>query len=353
MRTPPEELHADAVEALLDALRDAGLTAAPSRDADIALRGPSGVLLIAVKAGSVLDADRARTQVEAYRRELADRGSPPPDMVVLVADQLSEEARDLLRSTDWGYLDRRGALWIRRHDLIVNDTSIEPLARHRPRPDGPIRGRVALGVALRLLIHPKAHESVRDIAEVVGASASTVHDALKRLREDALIDSRHEPLVPDLFNAVAAVWRPERIPVLREPGPGDRDLELGLHDGATGDVAAQGWVVSGDVAAAASGVRIVVSSDAPPDFYVPTSTALRRALRQLGKTPYEERGATVALSPSPVVTAENHYVGSYRRPSLHWPIAHPVVVALDLAQDLARGREILADWTPEEFHRVW
>ena len=267
-------------------------------------------------------------------------------------EQLSGEARDLLRSTDWGYLDRRGALWIRRHDLIVNDTSIEPLMRHRPRPDGPIRGRVALGVALRL-IHPKSRESVRDLADVVGASPSTVHDALKRLREDALIDSEHQPLVPDLFNAVAAVWRPERIPVAREPGPGDRNLELGLHDDATGDVAEQGWVVSGDVAADASGARIVVSSDAPPDFYVPTSTALRRALRQLGKVPYDERGATVALTPSPVVTAENHYVGSYRRPSLHWPIAHPVVIGLDLAQDLARGREILADWNPQGFDRVW
>lgn len=353
MRTGSEELHADAVEALLDALRDAGLTATATQDADIALRGPAGVLLIEVKAASVLDADRARTQVEAYRREIAGSGSPAPDMVVLVADQLSEEARHLLRSTDWGYLDRRGALWMRRPDLIVNDTSIEPLLRRRPRPDGPIRGRVALGVALRLLIHPKAHESVRDLAHVVGASPSTVHDALKRLREDALVDAQHEPLVPDLFNAVAAVWRPERIPVRREPGPGDRDLELGLDDDATGEVAEHGWVVSGDVAAAASGVRIVVSDDAPPDFYVPTSTALRRALRQLGKAPYDERGATVALTPSPVVTAENQYVGSDRRPSLHWPIAHPVVVALDLAQDLARGREILADWNPQGFDRVW
>lgn len=333
----------------MDALREAGLTATPTRDADIALRGPSGVLLIEVKAASVVDADRARAQVHAYRRELARRGSPPPDMVVLVADQLSEEARDLVRSTDWGYLDRRGALWMRRHDLIVNDTSIEPRTRPRPRPDGPIRGRVALGVALRLLMRPKARESVRDIAEVVGASASTVHDALKRLREDALIDAQHRPLVPDLFNAVATVWRPERIPVRREPGPGDRDLELGLHDDDTGDVASQGWVVSGDVAAAASGVRVVVSSDAPPDFYLPNATALRRALRQLGKASYDERGATVAITPSPVVTAENHY----RTPSMHWPIAHPVVVALDLAQDLARGREVLADWTPYGFDRVW
>lgn len=62
MRTGREKLHAHAVEALLDALRHAGLTASPTEHADIALRGP---------------------------------------------DQLSKEARDLLRTTDWGYLDRR------------------------------------------------------------------------------------------------------------------------------------------------------------------------------------------------------------------------------------------------------
>jgi hypothetical protein len=41
------------------------------------------------------------------------------------------------------------------------------------------------------------------------------------------------------------------------------------------------------------------------------------------------------------------------RPPVHqrWPLAHPVAVALDLAQDRARGREILDDWSPPE--RVW
>lgn len=37
-----------------------------------------------------------------------------------------------------------------------------------------------------------------------------------------------------------------------------------------------------------------------------------------------------------------------------WPLAQPLFVALDLAQDPGRGREILADWTPpEQWHRVW
>jgi len=37
-----------------------------------------------------------------------------------------------------------------------------------------------------------------------------------------------------------------------------------------------------------------------------------------------------------------------------WPLAQPLFVALDLAQDPGRGREILNDWTPPEpWHRVW
>jgi len=352
MRTASNELHADAVEALLEALRDAGLRASPTSGADIALEGPLGVILIEVNAASVVDADRARVQIEAYSRVLGRSRREENPMVVLVADQLSEDARELLRGSELGYLDRRGALWLRRPDLIVNDTSLMPLDRQRQRPDGPIRGRVALGVALRRLMHPVTQESVREIAGAIGASPSTVHDALAQLREHALIEASGAPLIPDLFEAVAAVWRPERIPVRREPQPGDSDLELGLHDDATG-VAAHRWVVSGDVGAAAAGAHIVVTSGAPPDFYVPTQAVLRRALRRLGQCSYDERRATVALAPSPAVTAENHYVGSHRTPSLQWPIAHPVVVALDLAQDLSRGREILSEWTPQGFRRVW
>jgi hypothetical protein len=37
------------------------------------------------------------------------------------------------------------------------------------------------------------------------------------------------------------------------------------------------------------------------------------------------------------------------------PTTHPLFLALELAQDAARGREILDQWTPvdPEIHRVW
>jgi hypothetical protein len=37
----------------------------------------------------------------------------------------------------------------------------------------------------------------------------------------------------------------------------------------------------------------------------------------------------------------------------HWRFAHGLFAALDLAQDQARGAEILEDWNPKDFTRVW
>lgn len=341
-------MHRDAVQTLLDAFGEIGLQASDghAQGEDVMLEGPRGPLTIEVKGMSLADRSRVQSQIEQHQKLAADR-LPRPDFVVVVADQLPEEAREILRQHGWGYLDRRGAIWLRSRDLVINDTTLDPLRRHPGRPSSGIRGRVGLGVALRLLMRPQAEISIRELARLVGAAPSTVHESVNRLREHALIEGDGRPLVPELFVAVAEVWRPEHIPVARQPRPSDTELGLNLKDDG------QGWVVGGDVGAAASGAPVVAGSGSPPDFYVPSSGLVRRAVRQLGESAYEGRGATVAVAPSPVVTAENFYVKSWRTPWLEWPIAHPVVLALDLAQDLSRGREILAEWTPQGFDRVW
>ena len=80
----------------------------------------------------------------------------------------------------------------------------------------------------------------------------------------------------------------------------------------------------------------------------------RRAERALGVGSWDDYAAVIAVAPTPLV-------GSNRRPAPRpvapgfLPTAHPVFLALDLAQDPARGREILAEWQPTttEFTRVW
>lgn len=340
MRTTSEELHADAVEALLEALHATGLEAShsrePSRGPDLVLHTPAGPILIEVKAASVVNEARAA----ALRGDPASGGTPAPAARIVVADQLSEGARRVLREANCGYLDRRGALWLRAPGVFVHDTTLDSFERQRAtRRAEPIRGRVGLGVALRRLMLPDARDSVRGLAAAVGASVSSVHDALTGLRDAALLDAGGRPLVPDLFDAAASIWRPERIPVRRHPEADDAD--------------AKDWVVGSDVGAAAAGARVVVSSSAPPDFYVPSEVALRRAVRRLGECAHDERAATVALAPSPLVIAEPHPVVAYAAHGSRWSVAHPVVLALDLAQDQARGREILDEWTPEGVSRVW
>ncbi len=97
---------------------------------------------------------------------------------------------------------------------------------------------------------------------------------------------------------------------------------------------------------------MAIGSAYPPDFYVPSATELRQARLRLGEpTPFEERACTVAVAPTPLVCAER-----VDRPSDewgHWRFAHGLFAALDLALDRARGSEILADWLPKDFARVW
>jgi hypothetical protein len=344
-------MHDEAVEALKEAFDAVGLPATepPGLDggADLVVQGPRGLLAVDSKSLALADCGRVQSLIDRYAQEPADP-SESEIIRVLVADQLPDESRDLLKRHGWGYLDRRGEFWLRTSDLFINDTTIASSSRSRTETDAPIRGRVGLGAATWILMHPREELVTRQLARTLDASPSTVHEALKRLRDQALLDRAGRPLVPELFNAVANVWRPERVSVARPPEPDeDEILEMNLHDDGPG------WVVSGTVAAAAAGAGVVVAEGAPPDFYVPSAGVLRRAIRRLGKADFVDRGATVALAPTTLVTDESHYVGSHYAPWLSWPIAHPVAIALDLAQDQSRGREILAEWTPEGFDRVW
>jgi hypothetical protein len=104
------------------------------------------------------------------------------------------------------------------------------------------------------------------------------------------------------------------------------------------------------MAAAAYGAPAGVRSDYPPDFYVPDAATLRRAVHLLGAARDRgSRSATVRVAPVPLACSRR-----IDAPGETWPLAQPLFVALDLAQDPGRGREVLDGWHPEErFGRVW
>lgn len=329
VRTSRQDLHADGVQALADALAASGLAVrlpGVPGEPDLVIEGPDGPAVVQVKAVSLAGVDRIRDLIR--RTSTKDRS----DLVVVVGDQLMGPARELLRRPGWGYLDRRGELWLRGRGLFVHDTTLGALSRHRLASDRPIRGAVGVGVALYLLIRPQDGEtSVRHLAAAVGAAPSSVHDAVKLLRHHALIDRARKPLIPELFDTLAESWAPARIAVARRPEP-EEDA-----------------VLAGDVAASTLGAPVVAGGTELPDIYVASPAQLSRAARTLEECPYDARAATIALAPTPLVA----------RPAPDgirwwgWLVAHPVVVALDLAQDRSRGREILSQWSPHGVIRVW
>ena len=146
--------------------------------------------------------------------------------------------------------------------------------------------------------------------------------ALAPIREAALLDG-DRALIPELFWALAEAWNPARVALAETPPEG------------TG-------VLSGMVAAAELGAPVAIAADSPPDLYVTDATEVRALERRFGTTSGPSRRASVAVQPTPLVTS----TAVDRR-------AHVLFVALDLAQDRSRGREILDSWQPTEARRVW
>jgi hypothetical protein len=274
---------------------------------------------------------------------------------VLVADRLVPASRSVLNEAGWGWLDRRGHLRLRAGSLIV-DADVPGIETSSGRSRPVLETDVGLDVACALLAFPEDRLSVRRTVEVTGRSLAAVHGALTGLRAAGLTDGSGKPATPDLFWEVAPRWRPRRIPLGGSPQPGDArrtdQLGLGLDDVA--DTA--GWAVCDTVAANAYGAAAVVGGAFPPDFYVPSERIVRVARQVFGEATFETRGSTVAVPP--VAWACRRRVDTVKlgrdHPWAEWPVVHPLFVALDLALDPSRGREILDGWTPPEpFNRVW
>jgi hypothetical protein len=175
------------------------------------------------------------------------------------------------------------------------------------------------------------------------------------MRQASLVDDRRRPVVPDLFWELADRWKPKTTDLQNSPslttgravGSVDEALRLGLSDVA----ATIGWALTDTLAAAAYGAPVGARSEYPPDFYVPDQVTMRRALHLLGSAPsHESRAATIRVAPFPLICARR-----IDWPHEPWPLARPLFVALDLANDPGRGQEILSGWSPqpEAGQRVW
>jgi hypothetical protein len=66
-------------------------------------------------------------------------------------------------------------------------------------------------------------------------------------------------------------------------------------------------------------------------------TVHTRAVRLHGPAAAADSGATLSGAPIRARSEEAFDHPSHSTPWLHWPLSHPAVVALDLAQDQSRG----------------
>jgi hypothetical protein len=274
-----------------------------------------------------------------------DLPQPTGELAMVFADRIAARTREQLREMGWGWLDRRRGhlrLWGPGLRLDATVTPILPpeAAARVTTPFTP-KGRE---LALWLLTHPEDHLGPRQLSRELGISAGQASNLLGALRAQALLRRDKRPLVPELFWALVEEWHPQRHALSALP---TRE-ELA----AAPELKADRWVLTDTRAALAYGAPLVAPSDHPVDLYVPDERSLSWLLSRSVPAPDRtHRSATVAVAPTPLVCDPR-----LRRSGSDWPLAHPVVVALDLATDRNRGREAVEMWEPAadlEVQRVW
>lgn len=322
-----------AVDAAIAALGAAGIAATP-----IGIEGPndSGLdisiddrrLSLAVKAVSYCTGQRARELIA--RSGSLSAGTAP----LVVAERITAEARALLTDAGWSWLDRRGRFHLRgpgiRVDLDIPSQGAAVAGRSTRQP---ITGRGALNVAYWLCDHPGEVLSPTRSAPDLGLAPSTISDSVHRLMDVGFVDDDGTGLFPELFWELAEAWPTDRTWLNGLPDPADH--VVADHHGSM-------WRRTGTAAAVAYGAPIVSSEAGPIELYVPGPVSLSSAVRRYGVAQPGTGVAVLAVAPVAAVTvcpgdSPVPFIGG-------WPTAPLLAVALDLARDRARGREILAEW---------
>lgn len=315
---------------------------------DVVLEDPSGArIAVAVKRVSLASSDGLARRLREWNTGLPNAGV----IGLVVADRVTSGARDLLRQAGWGWLDLRGHLHMAGPGLFV-DADVPALTRTTGRST-PIAGRVSIEVSALLLLNPDTPAVVRRLAAELGRAPSSVSEVITRLRAGGVLDDQRRPVLPDLFWQLADHWRPAGMDISSAPGPGEGTVTTALRLGLDTAGEGVGWALTDTVAAAVYGAPLGVRSDHPREFYVPDQSTFRRAIQLLGPvSDHARRAATIRIAPVPLVCSLRVNASTWANEE--WPLAQPLFVALDLAQDPGRGREILDGWTPPEpWHRVW
>jgi hypothetical protein len=336
--------HATALDAVTAALRSAGLSvSAPGANdepADLVVDVGGVPIAVELDVASTVTPGSLHDAPHGYGEHAH----------LLVADRIVAAARDILKEHGGSWLDLRGHLHLSGPGVLVD---IAVPATEKPTTTGadPFTGKVALEVACSMLLSPGESASVRRLARELHRSPSSVSTVLASFRRAQLVDSQGIPVTPELFWETASAWKPATTLVARLPAIDDPAVSEALRTGWNDPSDSVGWALTDAMAAADYGAPIGVRENHPPDFYVPDETTARRAAALLGSPPSSQaRAATIRTAPVPQICR----MRTPPTPGGQWPLAQPLFVALDLANDPGRGREVLDGWDPPEGTvRVW
>ena len=343
----------DAIDELADAVAAVGLKFVRADEANdphadgVLVLPDNRQLLVEVKTSSLMTAKGLRDQLQLWSHQLRAN-----TVGVVVANRITADAREQLRAAGWGWLDTRGHLRLAASGLLV-DANV-PAITHAPRRREPFAGQVGIELASAMLLTPDRVVSIRPLAMQIGRAPSSVSDTIAAFRDADLITPAGHPRTPELFWEFASRWKPTELAVADEPRDGGllNALRVNFDDFDTA-----GWALSDSRAAAVYGAPIAIRSSHPPVLYVPDEQVMRRAAKLLA--PVREHTtptAVLRVAPTPLVCIHRqdpvNFPGNGN--SEFWPMTRPLFVALDLAQDPGRGREILDGWNPPEpWPRVW
>lgn len=321
---------AEALEALRDALNETGIAvddgeATGPDDVRLPIHVDDRSLTLGVVVVAYCTGDRARL--------LISHAGPQAGVIpFVVAERMTTEGRNMLTEAGWSWLDRRGRLSLRAMGIRVDMEVAASAARESSSAGSAIRGLGGLVTAYWLCAHPGERLSPTGHAPALGIAPSTISVASTRLSEAGLVDEG-AGVFPELFWELAGAWRPERTWLVRAPR---------AEDHRNPDPLAPTWCRTGTAAAAALGAPVVAAVGGPVDLLVPGPVAVTIAVRRHEQARAGAGAARVA--PAPVLAATRPDVVTPITVD-GWPAAPSLAVALDLAQDRARGREILNDWS--------
>jgi hypothetical protein len=305
--------HAELLGELLDAVQSLGLDAQADHGALVVDGSRHAVLLVA----------RAHPTPADLTSLVRGGGGRGP--VVVVADRISDAGREVLRADGWGWLDRRGHVRLWAPGLRVES----PLARAAGDrvTTGNIWTTVGLEIALHALVHPDEPVTARRLAPVLDRSVGATHEMIGRFAGNGLIGPHPPPCCPSCSG---------RPPPTGPTATGCRS-PVPIEQLGSGSPP-RSW--SGSTSGRP---RSAAPASPRPALPPRAATCAPRSAAQAADWSTVDAPTRCWVRRAPVtwLPLNEDHLPDADHP---WTVAHPVLCAVRLAADPARGREIVEDW---------